>query len=144
MKKSSQIAYLRQRQAEYEELAEQARASGSFGAAVAATKEAHRVAQERSELEEVQRAQRRRRSSRTTEQYYDELLEQVAAVRIASVAAGSMIAANQAIKLESDILTARSAAVDAASTAAREALPLEEIEAEIARLQAGRGLHEPH
>lgn len=55
-----------------------------------------------------------------------------------------MIAANQAIKLESDILTARSAAVDAASTAAREALPLEEIEAEIARLQAGRGLHEPH
>lgn len=123
-----------------DELVTSAAEDASWNAAVQAKARALQVRAEIDELEQTQAARKRRRVQRTTEAYYDDLLGQVATIRIGAIAAGSWVAAGTALRLEADLLAQRAAAVDKAAAAARAAMTLEEIETEIGRLRAQRGL----
>lgn len=140
MSKVDRLTYLRDRLTWFEEVATEARSAGSYTAAVHASERAVRLRADIDEIEQVQAARQRRRASLSMEAYFDELLDTVHEIRSAAVASGSCIAANQAVKLEADLLSQKSAALDKAAASARAAMPDADLEAEILRLQRERGV----
>jgi len=133
------LAYLWAKLDWFETVAELARNGESYVACVAAAKEAVKLRGDIDEIEQVRAARKRRRKTPTLEAYYDELLDVVREIRIAAVASGSCIAANQAVKQEAELLRAKAVAMDEATRAAQAAATEEDLEAQIARLRAERG-----
>lgn len=138
-KRTARLTYLWAKLDRFEALSAAAELAESFTAAVAAEREAVRLRAEIDEIEQVRAARKRRRKVQSIEAYYDELLDVVREIRIAAVASGSCIAANQAVRQEAELLHAKGVALDAAAKAARQAMTIEDIEAEIARLRSQRG-----
>lgn len=138
-KRLNRLAYLWTKLDRFEALSVDAESAQSYTASVAAEREAVKLRAEIDEIEQVRAARKRRRKTPTIEAYYDELLDVVREIRIAAVAAGSCIAANQAVKLEAELLTSKGAALDAATRANLASKSVEELEAEAARLRAARG-----
>jgi hypothetical protein len=138
-KRPTRLEYLWQKLDRFEALSLDAEKAQSYTACVAAEREAVKLRAEIDEIEQVRAARKRRRKTPTVEAYYDELLDVVREIRIAAVASGSCIAANQAVKHEAELLTAKGVALDAAARASRAAQSTEDLEAEIARLRAARG-----
>ena len=138
-RRPARLTYLWTKLDRLEALSVAAEAAESFTAAVAAEREAVKLRAEIDEIEQVRAARRRRRKTPTIEAYYDELLDVVREIRIAAVASGSCIAANQAVRQEAELLHAKGVALDAAAKVARAAQSEEDLLAEIARLRALRG-----
>ena len=138
---ASRLTWLRQALVDFEELHRAAADRESWNAAVAAK---FRAAQIRAEIEEIEQTQAARDGvirTMTAEEYYDELLATVRAMRSGAMAAGSHVAAVSSIKLEGELVEKRAAASERATAAAREAMTDEAIEAEIARLRVARGMY---
>lgn len=135
----SRLAHLRAALEQLEQMVLDAVTAESFTAAVAAKAKALQVRATIDELEQVQAARRRRGKTQSIEDYYDELIGTVRALRVGAMASGSHVAAVHALKLEGELLQAKGVAADRAAAALRAALSVADIEAEIARLRAARG-----
>lgn len=137
----ARLDYLCHALAEMERTAQLAEEDRSWGACVAARAKCVTIRGEIEEVEQTIAARATTSQTMTAEEYYDELLATVRAMRSGAMAAGSHVAAVSSIKLEGELVEKRAAASERATAAAREAMTDEAIEAEIARLRVARGMY---
>ncbi len=138
-KRKARLAYLWDTFDWFERVAELALQAESFVAAEKMKSKAVQLRAEIDEIEQVRAARKRRRKVLSITDYYDELLDVVREIRIAAVAGGSCIAANQAVRQEAELLHAKGIALDAAAKAERDAKSIDDLKAEVERLRSKRG-----
>ena len=139
--REDRLTYLRRALVEMEKTGQLAEEAGSWGPCVQARSKCVQI---RSEIEEIEQTQAARDAivrTLTAEEYFDELLATVRAMRSGAMAAGSHVAAVSSIKLEGELVAQRAAASERAAQAARELMTDDAIEAEIARLRSARGVY---
>lgn len=135
----ARLDYLRRALALMEQAADEAAADRSWGPSVAARAKCVQIRGEIEEIEQTQAARAATSRTLSAEDYFDELLSTVRAMRSGAMAAGSHVAAVSSIKLEGELVAQRAAASERAAAASREAMTTDDIEAEIARLRNARG-----
>lgn len=138
-KRLSRLEYLWSTLSKLEEDAEAAAVDRSWTAVVNARTKAIQLRERIDELEQIAAARKGRKRNMTPAELYDELAADARALKVGAMASASHVAAAQALRLEQDLVAMRAQAASGAADAAREALPVEEIEAEIIRLRTARG-----